>query len=357
MITATLGQLAELVQGQLVGDPDLRITGAATLADALPGQISFVDHPKLRAQIASSPAAAVVVPADWDDVGRPALRVPHVRSSFAAIVSLFRPPFEPPGPGISPAAHIDPTARLADDVQVHPFAVIGPEVRIGSGSVVHAHVTIMGRCQIGRDVTLFPNAVLYRDTVVGDRVIIHAQAVIGAYGFGYDTLGGRHVRGDQLGYVILEPDVEIGAGTTIDRGTYGPTVIGAGTKIDNLVMIAHNCRLGKHNLICSQVGVAGSSSSGDYVVMAGQVGVPDHVRIGHRAVLGAKAGVMRDVPDDSTFIGIPATPERDQMAKQAAFARLPEMRRQLRDVIRQVDRLTAQLQQLTTSEAPKPEAA
>ena len=130
---------------------------------------------------------------------------------------------------------------------------------------------------------------------------------------------GRHRRGDQLGFVQIGCDVEIGAGATIDRGTYGPTVIGEGTKIDNQVMIAHNCRIGRHNLICSQVGIAGSSSSGDYVVMAGQVGVPDHVRIGHRAVLGAKAGIMRDVPDDATVIGIPATPEREQMARQAAL--------------------------------------
>ncbi len=240
---------------------------------------------------------------------------------------------------------------------MHANAVIGPEVQIGRGSTVHANATIMGRCRIGRDVTIFPGCVLYRDTVVRDRVVLHANAVIGAYGFGYDTIGGRHERGDQLGFVILEADVEIGASSTVDRGTYGPTVIGEGTKIDNLVMIAHNCRMGKHNLICSQVGVAGSSCSGDYVVMAGQVGVPDHVRIGHRAILGAKSGIMRDVPDDTTVIGIPATPERDQMAKQAAFAKLPEMRRQLHDLKREVDRLAAQLAEQPKTVSPQSEAA
>jgi UDP-3-O-[3-hydroxymyristoyl] glucosamine N-acyltransferase len=336
MITATLGQLAELVGGDLVGDPDLVITGAATMSDALPGQISFVDHPKLRAQLARTTASAVLVPCGWEAVESPAIRVPMVRAAFAAVVSHFRPPFHSPNVGISPAARIDATAQLESGVQIHPLAVIGPEVRIGRGSIIHSHVTLMGRCRIGRDVTIFPGCVLYRDTVIG------------AYGFGYETIDGRHLRGDQLGYVVLEDDVEVGANTTIDRGTYGATVIGEGTKIDNQVMIAHNCRLGKHNLICSQVGIAGSSATGDYVVMAGQVGVPDHVRIGHRAVLGAKAGVMRDVPDDTTVIGIPATPEREQMAIQAALAKLPEMRRQLRDLKRHVDQLAA----LVTPQAP-----
>jgi UDP-3-O-[3-hydroxymyristoyl] glucosamine N-acyltransferase len=357
MITATLGELAELVNARLVGDPSLKIRGAATLLDAQPGYISFVDHPKLRNQIDSSAASAMVLPADWDPAGRASLHVSQVRAAFARIVRHFRPPVDNPWIGISPAACIDPSARLAANVQVHPLAVIGPDVQIDSGSIIHSHVSIQGRCRIGRDVTIYPGTVLYRDTVVGDRAVIHANTVIGAYGFGFDTIQGRHIRGDQLGYVILEDDVEIGAGTTIDRGTYGPTVIGTGSKLDNQVMIAHNCRIGRHNLICSQVGVAGSSSSGDYVVMAGQVGVPDHVRIGNRVVLGAKSGVMRDVPDDSTYIGIPATPERDQMAKQAALARLPDMRRQLRDLTRQVEQLAAQVERLQAHDDPHHEAA
>jgi len=343
MANTTLGQLAELVQGTLQGDAALACTGAATLDQATADQISFIDHPKLQQQLMASQAGALLVPRDWPEMQRPVIRVASVRQAFAQVVSHFHPPLEVTRGGISPQAVIDPTAILEADVEVQAHAVIGPGVRVGRGSTIHSHVVLAGRCQLGEQVTIYPHATLYRDTLVGNRCVIHAGAVLGAYGFGYDTIGGRHLRGDQLGWVVLEDDVEVGANTTIDRGTYGPTVIGAGTKIDNLVMIAHNCRIGRHNLICSQVGVAGSSSTGDYVVMAGQAGVPDHVRIGHRAILGAKAGIMRDVPDDTTVIGIPATPERDQMVKQAAFAKLPEMRKQLRDLVRTVEQLAQQI--------------
>ncbi len=183
---------------------------------------------------------------------------------------------------------------------------------------------------------------LYENTVVGPRCLIHAGAVLGAYGFGYELVDGRHQLSAQLGNVELGPDVEIGAGTTIDRGTYGATVVGEGTKIDNLVMIAHNCRIGRHNMLCSQVGIAGSTTTGDYVVMAGQVGVRDHVHVGKGAVLGAMAGVINNVPDGSRMIGIPATPEREQKIKQAVMTRLPEMRQQLKRLQAAVAKLLAE---------------
>jgi UDP-3-O-[3-hydroxymyristoyl] glucosamine N-acyltransferase len=197
----------------------------------------------------------------------------------------------------------------------------------------------MAGCQIGEQVTIFPNAVLYENTVVGPRSVIHAGAVLGAYGFGYVSSGGKHQLSAQLGYVEVGADVEIGACSTIDRGTYGPTVIGEGTKIDNLVMIGHNCRIGRHNMLCSQVGIAGSTTTGDYVIMAGQAGVRDHVTIGDRAVLGAKAGVPNDVPADTMVFGIPARPEREQKLIFAAIARLPELRRQVKALVAAVARL------------------
>jgi UDP-3-O-[3-hydroxymyristoyl] glucosamine N-acyltransferase len=198
--------------------------------------------------------------------------------------------------------------------------------------VIHAGARIMAGCRIGAGTVIFPNAVLYEDTIVGERCIVHAGAVLGAYGFGYKATAGGYALSAQLGWVEVADDVEIGAGTTIDRGTYGATVIGAGTKIDNLVMIAHNCRLGRHNMICSQVGVAGSTTTGDWVVMAGQVGVRDHVHIGDKAVLGARSGVSNDVEPGKIVLGEPAIDLRDRKLQLAAISKLPEMRRDLKQL-------------------------
>ena len=333
-----LAELARLVDGRLSGDSNIEIEEAATLARAQEGEISFLDNAEKQNQLLDSRATAFVVPVDCHPPNATVIHVEDVHLAFSKIVEHFRPPRYAKRVGISPAAIISPSARVGEDVDIHLGATIGDDVTIGDRATIHAGVTVMAGCQIGDDVTLFPNAVLYENTVVGPRSIIHAGAVLGAYGFGYSTEGGRHFLSAQLGYVTTGNDVEIGASTTIDRGTYGPTEIGEGTKIDNLVMIAHNCRIGRHNIICSQVGIAGSTTTGDYVVMAGQVGVRDHVHIGSRAVLGAMAGVIGDIPDGECYAGIPATPMREQSFKLAALARLPEMRKQLKRLQRLIDR-------------------
>lgn len=338
-MAVTLADLAQLVGGTLVGHVEVQIEGAATLSTAGPREITFVDSADRLPRLDQSRAAAVVAPRTLAIRSRPTIQVDDVHASFAKIVCLFRPMRPQPRIGISPAAAISPTARLAHDVDVYPGATIGDDVAIGAGSTVHAGVRLMAGCQIGEQVTIFPNAVLYENTVVGPRSVIHAGAVLGAYGFGYVSSGGKHQLSAQLGYVEVGAEVEIGACTTIDRGTYGPTVIGEGTKIDNLVMIGHNCRIGRHNMLCSQVGIAGSTITGDYVVMAGQAGVRDHVSIGDRAVLGAKAGVPNDVPADTMVFGTPARPEREQKLIFAAIARLPELRRQVKALVAAVARL------------------
>ncbi|HVT27899.1 MAG TPA: UDP-3-O-(3-hydroxymyristoyl)glucosamine N-acyltransferase, partial [Lacipirellulaceae bacterium] len=218
-------------------------------------------------------------------------------------------------------------------------ATVGDDCHIGDRTTILPGAQILPGCEIGCDVLIGPNAVLYENTIVGDRVIIHGGAVIGAYGFGYSQSGGRHVLSAQLGYVRIGSDVEIGAASTIDRGTYGATTIAEGTKIDNMVQIAHNCRIGRHNLICAQVGVAGSSTTGDYVVIGGQAGLRDHVHIGTGARLSAMAGITNDVPDGAVMMGIPATPERDQKLKLAAMSKLPEMRREFKALRRTIDEL------------------
>jgi UDP-3-O-[3-hydroxymyristoyl] glucosamine N-acyltransferase len=339
---ATLAELAALVGGQIVGDGQLPISGVATLRDAGPGQITLVDQAEKNQRLENCSAAAVIAPRNFAPKNLPAIQVDDVHQAFAAIVRHFQPQRQTIRIGVSPLAVVSPTARIGKNVDIHPFATIGDDATVGDGSTIHSGVRVMAGSQIGEDVTIFPNVVLYENTVVGPRSIIHANVVLGAYGFGYGFANGRHVLSAQLGNVVLGADVEIGASSTVDRGTYGPTTIGDGTKIDNMVMVAHNCRIGRHNMLCSQVGIAGSTTTGDYVVMAGQVGVRDHVHIGDRAVLGAMAGVTNDVPEGSRMIGIPATPERDQKLKQAAFSKLPEMRRQLKQLQRTVDALTGQ---------------
>jgi UDP-3-O-[3-hydroxymyristoyl] glucosamine N-acyltransferase len=190
----------------------------------------------------------------------------------------------------------------------------------------------MEGCRIEADTAIFPGVVLYENTRIGQRCRIHAGAVLGAYGFGYKLVDGQHKLGVQLGNVELEDDVDVGANATIDRGTYGTTRIGSGTKLDNLVMIGHNCRIGQHNLFCSQVGIAGSCSTGDYVVMAGQVGVGDHLDIGNHVIIAAQSGVMHHIEDGQRLLGSPAMPAKRQMQILACLAKLPELRKQINEL-------------------------
>jgi UDP-3-O-[3-hydroxymyristoyl] glucosamine N-acyltransferase len=201
-------------------------------------------------------------------------------------------------------------------------------------------VVIFPQAEIGDDCMIHANVTLYEYSRIADRVTIHAGTVIGACGFGYRQVAGRHVPTAQLGYVSIESDVEIGACVTIDRGTYGATRIGQGTKIDNQVMIAHNCKIGRHNLLCSQVGIAGSCRTGDYVILAGQVGLKDHITLGDHSIVGAQAGVMDNCAGNEVYLGSPATPQREQMQIMAVERRLPEMRRELKQLRREVDRLS-----------------
>jgi len=343
---ATLGELAALVGGRVVGDASVVIDGAAPLVDAQPGQITLIDEHAKKLDLEKCRAGAAVVRTGMKVPGLPVIEVEQAHRAFAEIVRFFRPARRRQRIGISPLAVVSPTAQIADDVDIYPFATIGDDVVIGSNTAIHSGVHIMAGCRIGRDVTIFPNAVLYENTVVGPRCIIHAGVVLGAYGFGYELVDGRHELSAQLGNVVLEADVEVGPGSTIDRGTYGSTIIGEGTKIDDLVVVAHNCHIGRHNMLCSQVGIAGSTTTGDYVVMAGQVGVRDHVHIGNKVVLGAKAGVSKNVSDGERMIGIPATPEREQKIKQALISKLPEMRQQIKDMAKTIERLTAELEHL-----------
>ena len=337
-MTITLEALANHVRGTVVGRADgLAITGASTLETAGSADVTLIDSADKVHLLAKSRAGAAIVPQGSGPLDRPTVEVADVHAAFAAVITWLRPPRIAARIGVSPRACVDPTARIGADADIHPLAVIGADVEIGQGATIHSGAQIMAGCRIGAGTIVFPNAVLYENTQVGSRCLIHAGAVLGANGFGYKVVGGAYSLSAQLGWVELGDDVEIGAGTTIDRGTYGATSIGDGTKLDNLVMIAHNCRLGRHNMICSQVGVAGSTTTGDWVVMAGQVGVRDHVHIGDKAVLGARSGVSNDVPPGITVLGEPAIELRDRKLQLATMSKLPEMRKDIKQLNARVD--------------------
>jgi UDP-3-O-[3-hydroxymyristoyl] glucosamine N-acyltransferase len=331
-VAVTLRQLAELVQGQVVGDEDLIIQAARPTSEAQVGDITFVEDDKRLSLLQGCQASAVVAPISVQVNGLALIQVTDPLLAFAIIVRHLHGREEAVAHGIDPHALVHGTARVGEGASIFPFACIGEGSVLGARCRIHSGAVVGRFCRLGDDVTIYPNAVLYDGTILGQRVVIHANAVLGADGFGYRLHNGRHVKVPQLGHVEVGDDVEIGAGTTIDRGTFKATRIGEGTKIDNLVQIGHNCQIGRHNLLVSQMGIAGSSSTGDYVVIAGQVGIVDHVHIGDGAVIGAKAGVTKEVPAGQRMLGAPATPEREQKRILMSLERLPEIRKDVQRI-------------------------
>ncbi|HXY36441.1 MAG TPA: UDP-3-O-(3-hydroxymyristoyl)glucosamine N-acyltransferase [Planctomycetaceae bacterium] len=344
--------LAEWLGGQALGNETLLIDRAQSLSKAGHGSVAFFAGGKPTGLKPVS--GAVILVARLLQAQAAALASPHSafivvddpKQAFVRVAAHFAPRRLRPEIGISCHAYVSATARIGKETNIHPGAHVGAGVILGDRCDIHPGAVIGRGCRLGDDVVVYPNAVLYDDVIVGNRVILHAGCVIGADGFSYRLVDGRHERIPHFGTVRIEDDVEIGANTTIDRAMVDETVIGQGTKLDNLVMIGHNCEIGRHNLFVSQVGLAGSVTSGDYVVCAGQVGIADHVHLGSRSVLGAKAGVHKDVPEGQRYVGIPAIPEAECMRAVMATHKLPEMRQQLKKLERQVADLSAFADQL-----------
>ncbi|HEV2392951.1 MAG TPA: UDP-3-O-(3-hydroxymyristoyl)glucosamine N-acyltransferase [Verrucomicrobiae bacterium] len=335
----TASQIAKQLQGEIVGDGSVQLTGLAPAEHARSGELTFAENAAYFAMAEQSQAAAILVAGPVVSSSKVLIRVLNPRVALARVLPLFFPPEGHPS-GIHPSAVIPATARVDATAHIGPNCVLGDRVRLGARCVLIGGNSLGADCQLGDDVCLFPNVVLYRRTQVGNRVSIHAGTVIGSDGFGYVLDEGRHRKVLQLGNVIIQDDVEIGANAAIDRATFGPTVIGQGTKIDNLVHIAHNVVIGRHCLIMGQVGFAGSTHLGDYVVVASQSGVADHLKLGNQVIVGAKSGVMRDVADGGRVLGIPACSDRQAKRQMIAIQQLPEMLRRLRKLEEQVRELT-----------------
>lgn len=317
-----LKTLAERVGGRLDGPADLRVQGLAGIRDAEAGDCTFVAHPKYLSDLAGTRASAVILGEDVD-CALPAIRAKDPGLAFAQALALFAPPratLFPPG--VDPQASVHPDAEVGEGVHVGPFAVIGPACSVAAGSVIGAGSVLLHDVRVGRDCLVYPRVVLREGCRLGDRVIVHAGAVIGADGFGFAREGATVHKIPQIGRVVLEDDVEIGANVCIDRATTGETVVAAQTKIDNLVQIGHNVRIGERTAISAQTGVSGSSSVGDDVILAGQVGIADHLRIGDRVRIGAKSGVSNSVDDGATVSGIPTRNHADWRRMQVHLTRL-----------------------------------
>ena len=339
----TLRELADAIDCRLEGDGGLDVRRVAGLEDAGPGDVTFLANPKYASKLPATRATAVI--ADASAVAAPCavLRTAQPYVAFARAVEILTPAARPAA-GVSPLAAIDPTAHIGPDVSIGAFAVIGAGARVGARTIVHAHVVIGPSAAIGADCVIHAHVSIREDVALGDRVVIQNAAVIGSDGFGFAReADGSHRKIPQVGRVVIEDDVEIGAQSAVDRPAVGETRIAAGTKIDNLVQIAHGVRIGRHSLLAAQVGIAGSTVLEDAVTMAGQSGATGHVRLGQGAVVGAKSAVTKDVDPGQHVAGVPAGPV-DQWRESAVLVRrLPELRRALADLAARLDALEARL--------------
>lgn len=323
----TLDALAERVGGKISGSPLLEITGVADLASAQIGQISFLGNRRYLAAAKLTQAAALIIGAEMEaeSFPCPTLQVDNASSAFSQIASLFAPDPIVFQPGVHPTAILGAGVELGEGVSIQPHAVLEQGVHVGARSVIGAGVYLGAEVRIGQDCHLYPHVTVRERCLLGNRVILHCGVVLGSDGFGYDFQGGRHVKIPQTGYVQIDDDVEIGANSTIDRGRFGRTWIQRGTKIDNLVMVAHNVVVGEHNILVSQSGIAGSTVLGRYVTLAGQSGIGGHLRIGDQATITGQSGVVKDVPPKATISGRHAMPIREALKIEALNRRLPEL--------------------------------
>lgn len=337
----TLEDIARFLEGELEGPADLPIKGIQALSDAGPEEIAFVATRRHREAARQSRAVALIIPQDWPEAAdRPVIRVRDPYLAYARLATAFsKKPFVPKG--ISPKAHIGEGSRIDPEVSIYPGVYVGERTVIGARVTLHPGVHVGNDVVIGEGSTLYPNSVVYGSCRLGRRVILHAGAVVGSDGFGYAQEGERHIKIPQLGSVVLEDDVEVGANATIDRAAFGETFIGTGTKIDNLVQIGHNVWIGPHSILVAQVGIGGSSRLGRGVAIGGQSGIAGHIELGDRVMVGAQSGLSHSIKSGEVVSGAPAIPHRTWLRVAQAQKRLPDILRELRDLRTRLERLEA----------------
>lgn len=317
-----LKDLAKWIGAEVVGDGNVDVSSAYTLEDAGPGQLSFLANPKYAKQLETTRASAVIVAQNVTCERVNLLKTNDPYYAFTQAVVILHGRRTHAHQGVHPQAYVDPKASVGEGTVIYPGCYVGPEAKIG------------------RECVLFPNVVVYDHCVLGDRVTVHAGTVIGQDGFGYATRKGEHHKIPQIGNVVIEDDVEIGANCAIERATLGSTVIGKGTKFCDLIAIGHNSKIGAHGMFVAQVGVAGSVTIGHHCTMGGQVGVAGHLKIGDNVTIAAQSGVMTDIPDQSTMFGAPAMPISQGRRVYSLFTQLPELLERIKKLEQAVGELS-----------------
>ncbi len=344
VIRKTLKEIAQLIDGEVIGDADTVITGISGIKEAEEGDLAFLANPKYLHLMDTTKAAAVITSREITDASKPIIRTDNPSLAFAKIISILMPAEQQYPSGIHPMAVVGKNVKLGNDVALQAYAVLDDDVEVGDRTIIYSGTYIGHHAKIGCDCLIYPNVAIRERVRIGDRVIIHPGTVIGSDGFGFTTVGGVHHKIPQIGTVVVEDDVEIGANVTIDRARFGKTLIGRGTKIDNLVQIAHNVVIGENSMIIAQAGISGSTIIGKNVTIAGQAGLVGHITIGDNAVLAAQAGVTKSVLANTCVSGYPAKPHEQAKRVNAFVQKLPEIVeefKRLKDKVNQLEKKVA----------------
>lgn len=338
-------QIAEFIQGTIVGDENATVHTFAKIEEGMPGAISFLSNPKYTHYIYDTQSSIVLVNKDFEpekEIKATLIKVNNAYESLAKLLNLYEMS-KPKKTGIDPLAYIAPTAKIGKNVYIAPFACVGDNAEIGDNTSLHPHATVGSGAKVGSNCILYPHVTVYHDCRVGNNCILHAGSVIGADGFGFAPSPEGYEKIPQIGITILEDNVEIGANTCIDRATMGATIIRKGVKLDNLIQIAHNVEVGSHTVMASQVGIAGSTKVGEWCMFGGQVGVAGHITVGNKVNMGAQSGVHSSIKDGEALIGTPPMPLKGYFKSSAVFRKLPEMYLELNSLKKEIEELKKQL--------------
>ncbi len=340
-------QIADYLKGEIVGDPNVTVSNFSKIEEGKTGTISFLANPKYTPYIYTTEADIVLVNSDFvpeKPIKATLVKVPNAYAALASLLEMVNSA-TPRKSGLEEMSFVSPTATLGEEVYVGAFAYIADNVKIGSKSVIHPQVYVGDNVTIGEECILYPGVKIYSNCVIGDRCIIHSGAVIGADGFGYSKESEAYHKIPQIGNVVIEEDVEIGANSTIDRAVMGSTVIRRGVKLDNLIQIAHNCDIGEHTAMAAQVGIAGSTKIGENCVLGGQVGIGGHITIGKNSQVGAQSGIISNTKEGSEIMGSPAIPVKSFFKSSIIVPKLPDMYRQLNAMEKELAELKKRLDQ------------